>query len=71
MSRILLRGGRVLDPSAERDEQADVLIEGGRIARVAAEIEAPDAQVFDAAGCWVAPGFVDMHTHLREPGQEY
>jgi dihydroorotase len=69
--RILLQGGRVLDPSSDQDTSADVLIEAGRIARVAPSIEADGAMVIDAAGCWVAPGFVDLHSHLREPGQEY
>jgi dihydroorotase len=69
--RILVRGGRVLDPSAERDERADVLIEDGRIAAVAPELPSEGAEVIDGAGCWVAPGFIDLHSHLREPGQEY
>jgi dihydroorotase len=69
--QILLRGGRLLDPAADRDETADVLIEGGRVAAVRLGIEAEDAEVVDAAGFWVTPGLVDMHTHLREPGQEY
>jgi dihydroorotase len=71
MSRILIRGGRVLDPSADRDEIADLLIEDGKIAAIAAGLDVPGAEVIDAKGCWVAPGFVDLHTHLREPGQEY
>jgi dihydroorotase len=71
MTRILLRGGRVLDPSTNRDERADVLIENGRVAAVGAQLSAEGAEVIDAAGAWVAPGFVDMHSHLREPGQEY
>ncbi len=71
MGRILIRGGRVLDPSSDRDEVADVLIENGTIQAIARDIEAPGAEVIDAAGCWVAPGFVDLHAHLREPGQEY
>ena len=71
MGRILIRGGRILDPATDRDAPGDVLIEDGRIAAVENSIEASDAEIIDAAGCWVAPGFVDMHTHLREPGQEY
>jgi len=71
MSRILIRGGRVLDPATSRDEVADVLIEDGKIAAVGEGLGAPGAAVIDAAGCWVAPGFVDLHAHLREPGQEY
>ena len=71
MGRILIRRGRVLDPNSNRDETADVLIEDGRIAAVEASLEVPGAEVIDARGLWVAPGFVDLHTHLREPGQEY
>jgi dihydroorotase len=71
MSRILIRGGRVLDPGCGRDERCDVLLEDGVIVAVDAAIETRGAEVIDAEGCWVAPGFVDIHTHLREPGQEY
>lgn len=71
MSRILIHGGRVLDPSEEFDGQADVLIEDGQIAGVEPGIEVRGAERIDAQGCWVTPGFVDMHCHLREPGQEY
>jgi dihydroorotase len=69
---VWLRGGRVLDPASGRDGRADVLIEGGRIAAVEASLEGvSDAEIVDATGLWVAPGFVDLHAHLREPGQEY
>jgi dihydroorotase len=71
VGRILIRGGRILDPATDRDAPGDVLIEEGRIAAVENSIEASDAEIVDAEGCWVAPGFVDLHTHLREPGQEY
>ena len=71
MGRILIRGGRILDPAASRDEVADVLIEDGKIAAIGAGLDASGTTAIDAAGCWVAPGFVDLHTHLREPGQEY
>ena len=71
MSRILIRGGRILDPSDDRDETGDVLIEAGTIAEIAAGLEVPGAEIIDATGAWVAPGFVDLHCHLREPGQEY
>jgi len=67
----MIRGGRVLDPAAGIDENADVLIEDDRIAAVGPELDARGTEVLDATGCWVAPGFVDLHTHLREPGQEY
>ncbi len=71
MTRILIHGGRVLDPSVDFDDLADVLIEDGRISRVEPGIEVRGAERVDATGCWVAPGFIDAHCHLREPGQEY
>ncbi len=71
MTRVLIRGGRILDPSARLDEVADLLIEDGRVAQIGQGLEAAGAEVLDATGCWVAPGFVDMHAHLREPGFEY
>jgi dihydroorotase len=71
LARLVIRGGRLLDPASEADGNADVLIEDGRIAAVGTDLEARGAEVLDADGGWVAPGFVDLHTHLREPGQEY
>ncbi len=61
----------MLDPSRDFDGVADVLIEGERILGVAPDLSADNAEIIDAAGKWVAPGFVDLHVHLREPGQEY
>lgn len=67
---LLIRGGRVVDPANRRDEVADVLLADGTI-RAVGRIERPrDAQVFDAAGLVVAPGLIDLHVHLREPGFE-
>ena len=71
MARLLIRGGRVLDPASEMDQNADVLIEDGVVAAVGPDLEARGVEVLEASGCWVAPGFIDLHTHLREPGQEY
>ena len=71
MSRILIRGGRLLDPHGGRDERADLLIEDGRIAAVAPKLQTEGALVIDATHHWVAPGFIDLHSPLREPGQEY
>ena len=69
---LLLRNGRVLDPGSALDGVQDVLVEDGRIARVGPGLEAPaGARVVDATGKVVCPGFIDMHVHLREPGQEY
>jgi dihydroorotase len=71
VSRILLRGGRLLDPASGRDERGDLLLEDGEVKAAGAGIPASGAQVIEATGCWVVPGFVDLHCHLREPGQEY
>ncbi len=71
MSRILLHSGRVLDPRADRDAHEDLLIDAGRIAAVSPNLEAEAVERIDASGCWVVPGFIDLHSHLREPGQEY
>ncbi|HEY9142066.1 MAG TPA: dihydroorotase, partial [Bryobacteraceae bacterium] len=63
---ILIRNGRVIDPAAKTDGAADVLIAEGRIVGVAQNLASPNAEVFDATGLVVAPGFIDMHVHLRE-----
>ena len=68
---VLLRGGRVVDPSRNLDQTLDVLLRDGVVAKVDEKIAAKGADVVDAAGFVVAPGFVDLHTHLREPGFEY
>jgi dihydroorotase len=67
--RALIKGGTVLGPDGE--QRADVLVEQGAIVDVAPTIDAPrGTRVLDAAGCYVTPGLVDLHTHLREPGGE-
>src|ERR1700733_13701187 len=68
---LVIRNGRVIDPASGDDRIADVLIVDGRIAGVAPNLSAPRAEVFDATGLIVAPGFIDMHVHLREPGFEH
>ena len=65
---LLLRGGTVVDRDGVR--RADVLVAGGEVAAVGDEVEAGGAQVLDCGGCWVGPGLVDLHTHLRQPGRE-
>ena len=70
MKPLLLKNGRVVDPASKLDARRDVLIEDGRLAAVDAKIERTGAEVFDAANLVVAPGFIDMHVHLREPGKE-
>lgn len=67
---LLIRNGRVLDPASHTDSTLDVLLDGERISRVGANIPVNGAEVFDASGLIVAPGFMDLHCHLREPGQE-
>ncbi len=74
MTDLCLRGGRVIDPANKFDVEADVLIEGGRISRIGVGIAASvgkGVRVVEAKGTWVLPGLIDLHTHLREPGQEY
>jgi dihydroorotase len=68
---ILLKNGRVIDPASKTDRVADVLIADGRIAGVAPNLPADGAEIFDASGMVVAPGFIDLHVHLREPGFEH
>jgi dihydroorotase len=71
VSRVLIRGGRVVDPSQGLDAVLDVLIDGGRIARVGENLESSGAETVDASGLVVAPGLIDVHVHLREPGGEH
>jgi dihydroorotase len=66
----LLEGGRVVDPASGTDERTDVLIADGLVKEIGGGIEAADAEIVDVTGAIVAPGLVDMHTHLREPGRE-
>jgi dihydroorotase len=71
MKPMVLRGGRVIDPSSGRDDVGDVIIRDGRIAGVGRNQGTPDgAEVLDVKGLVVAPGLIDVHAHLREPGQE-
>ncbi len=67
---LLLRAGRVLDPASGHDGIADVRIVAGAVVEIAPDLDAGTATVVDCAGLWVMPGFVDLHTHLREPGFE-
>ena len=69
--RILIKGGRVIDPSQSIDKVADVAIADAKILGVDSGIDLERAEVIDATGMIVCPGFIDLHTHLREPGFEY
>jgi dihydroorotase len=72
VSTYFIEGGRVIDPASGTDGVRTVVVRDGRIAEVAERVERPrDARAVDARGRWVTPGFVDLHVHLREPGQEY
>ena len=71
MSALLIKGGRVVDPASGGDGIADLLIRDGRIESVGTGLFDEDAVIFDATGMVVAPGFIDMHVHLREPGFEH
>ncbi len=72
MATLLIKNGRVIDPASGRDGVADVLIQDGAVRGIGIAIEGPSGcGVFDATGLVVAPGFIDMHVHLREPGFEY
>src|ERR1700751_3250290 len=70
---MLLKGGRVIDPANSRDGALDVLIDGDRIARVGRDrpVDAGTKVVEIPSGLVVCPGLIDMHVHLREPGQEH
>ncbi|MFC1479999.1 dihydroorotase [Candidatus Omnitrophota bacterium] len=68
--RILIKNGRIIDPLQNIDKKGDVLIEKGKVVQVGGTIKAKDVETINAAGKIVAPGFVDMHAHLREPGRE-
>ncbi|HEX7624874.1 MAG TPA: dihydroorotase [Anaeromyxobacteraceae bacterium] len=69
---VFIEGGRVIDPASGTDGVRTVVVRDGRIAEVAERLERPrDARAIDARGRWVTPGFLDLHVHLREPGQEY
>ncbi len=67
---LILKNGRIIDPFNGIDDQGDLLVKNGHVVGPAEEMPA-DAPVIDVQGCWVVPGLIDMHVHLREPGQEY
>ena len=69
--RILIKGGRILDPSQQLDRVMDLLLVDGRVSQIAESIETEADRVVDASGLYVMPGLIDMHVHLREPGFEH
>lgn len=73
---MILRNGRIIDPAKGMDETADILIIDGRLEEIRPNIDLPadkyaHMEVIDATGKWIVPGLIDMHVHLREPGEEY
>ena len=68
---LLIRGGRVIDPAQRLDAERDLLLRDGRVSQIAerGKIRGSADETFDARGLVVAPGFIDLHVHLREPGQ--
>lgn len=70
MTRLLVKGGRVVDPSRDVDEVADIVLADGLIVETGPKLAARGAEVIDASGLIVCPGFIDLHVHLREPGRE-
>lgn len=68
---LLIKNGRVIDPASRQDIMADVLVQDGIIAKVMPDIQETADQRIDAGGCYVMPGFIDLHVHLRDPGFEH
>ena len=67
---LLIKNGHVLDPATETDEEIDIFIEDGKIAKRGKKLKCKAERVIDAAGSYVMPGFIDLHVHLRDPGFE-
>ncbi|SDC48548.1 MULTISPECIES: dihydroorotase [unclassified Candidatus Frackibacter] len=71
MKKLLIKGGKVVSPADDLNEELDLLVGDGKVTEVAEEIDAPEAEVIDATDKIVTPGLIDMHVHLREPGFEH
>jgi dihydroorotase len=69
--KLLFKGGKITDPSQGLEQAADLLVEDGRVAEIGNNLSGDGVEVFDASGLVVSPGFIDLHVHLREPGEEY
>ncbi len=69
--KILIKSGRIINPSDGTDKICDLLIKGSQVELIAENITEKTDRVIDASGMWVVPGFIDLHVHLREPGFEY
>nr|WP_304441017.1 MULTISPECIES: dihydroorotase [unclassified Candidatus Frackibacter] len=71
LKKLLIKGGKVVSPADDLNEELDLLVGDGKVTEVAEEIDAPEAEVIDATDKIVTPGLIDMHVHLREPGFEH
>lgn len=69
--RLLIKSGRVINPATETDELLDILVIGGKIKKIGKDLKDEEAKLINAKDCWVVPGLIDVHVHLREPGYEY
>lgn len=69
--KLLIKNGRLINPATQTDEIKDIYIQDGIIVEVGNDIEDKEAEIIDANNCWVVPGLIDVHVHLREPGYEY
>lgn len=69
--RILIKNGRIINPATGMDQVSDLLVEDDKVAKIQKNIEDAADQVIDASGCYVMPGFIDMHVHFRDPGYTY
>ena len=68
---LLIKNGRVINPATGTDDVLDVLVCEGKVTGIGKDLEQPECDTIDASGCFVMPGFIDLHVHLRTPGQEY
>ena len=68
--KLLLRGGKILDPTLDKLKKADILIEKNKIAAIGSKIKDDNASIIDCNGLVITHGFCDLHVHFREPGQE-
>ena len=66
--KILIKNGRVLNPATGTEEMLDVLVEDGIVKKMEKQIREEAERIIDAKGCYVMPGFIDLHVHLRDPG---
>lgn len=68
---LLIKNGTVLNPGDKTTQKADVLVKDGKVTKIASAIKDKADEIYDAKGCYVMPGFIDLHVHLRDPGLEY